>query len=58
MKLYCSVCHTCWEEQVLSVGGKCPFKDCAGWLSSTAPQLQPKPKPKPKPTFPLLEDKP
>ncbi len=53
MKLYCSVCHTRWEEAVLSPGDKCPFKDCAGHISSVMPTSPSKPS---KPSFPLLED--
>lgn len=37
MNLYCSVCHTYWEELVLKSGDKCPFMDCAGHLSESAP---------------------
>lgn len=41
--LYCSVCHTQWEELVLKRGDKCPFVDCAGHLSEIAPTKPTKP---------------
>ena len=56
LKLYCTKCHTCWTEAVLSEWGRCPFVDCDGTLTRTPPpELVKKPAPKEPPTYPLLE---
>ena len=56
MKLWCLVCHTLWTEGYLSMGDKCPFKDCEGRLSPEKPSVLKKPvQHRRKKTWPLLE---
>ncbi len=53
--LYCTKCHTAWHESVWHPEGRCPFKDCDGRLTRSAPLVVEKPEPKRRRTYPLLD---
>jgi hypothetical protein len=55
-KLYCTKCHTVWSESCWLEWKPCPFTDCDGRLSRTAPAAAVvKPRKKEPPTYPLFD---